>query len=61
LSCSKQANKQRSSGKGRLMKIEAPFLTFAPLTKVFTGITPASIQEITGGDVRYLPTTLKLQ
>jgi hypothetical protein len=41
------------------MIIEAPFLTFSPLTQVIKGIT--SIQEISGGDVRYFPVMLGLQ
>jgi len=42
------------------MKMAAPFLTFVLLSQVFTGSTPASIQEITGRDVCYLPATLGL-
>jgi len=41
------------------MTIEAPSLKFSSLTQVLQGIT--SIQEISGGDVRYFRVMLGLQ
>jgi hypothetical protein len=41
------------------MKTAAPFLTFSPLTQVLKGFT--SIQETSGGDVRYFRVMLALQ